>query len=103
MKKNMIVVIAMGLLTFGAISASAASSCCNDGKCSDKQALAQFKQETAVFSNALKAKDIELRELYGFDSFDTRKASALEDELRELKGKINAAAEKNRISTCCIS
>ncbi len=103
MKKNMIVAIAlaMGMLSVGAISASAAGSCCNDGKCADKQAVQQFTQETAALSSALKAKDIELRGLYGYDNIDIRKVNELEAELKELKGKIKIVAEKYGIPACC--
>ncbi len=99
MKKNMIVGIAMamGILTVGTISASAADSC---GKCADKQAVQQFTQETAALTSALKTKDIELREQYSYDGIDIRKVSALEEELKELKDKINAAAQKYGIPAC---
>jgi cell shape-determining protein MreC len=99
MKKNMIVGIAMsmGILTVGAISASAADSY---GKCADKQAVQQFTQETVALTSALKTKDIELREQYSYDAIDTRKVSALEEELKDLKDKINAAAQKYGIPAC---
>lgn len=104
MKKNMIagIVLAVGMLSVGAVSASAAGSCCNDGKCADKQVVQQFTQETASLSSALRAKDIELRELYGYDSIDTHKVGKLEAELKELKDKINVAAQKYGISSCCL-
>ena len=99
MKKNTIfgIALAMGILSVGAISASAADTC---GKCADKQAVQQFTQETAALTTALKTKDIELREEYSFDGIDTHKVSALEEELKELKDKINAAAQKYGIPAC---
>ena len=99
MKKNMIAGIAMavGILTLGALSASAAEPC---GKCSDKQAVQQFTQDTAALTSVLKAKDIELREQYAYDSIDPRKVSELEEELKELKDKINATAQKYGIPAC---
>jgi len=97
------VALAMGMLSVGAVSASASGSCCSDGKCGDKQSVQQFTQETTALSNALKAKDIKLRELYSYDSIDIRKADNLEVELKELKAKIKVAAEKHGISSCCIS
>lgn len=99
MKKNMIVgiALAMGILSFGAISASAADTY---GKCADKQALQQFTQETDALSSTLKAKDLELRGLYGYDGFDTRKASELKAEIKELKDKINASATRYGIPAC---
>ena len=99
MKKNMIVGIAMamGILSVGAMTASAADSC---GKCTDEQAVRQFTQETAALTSTLKAKDIELREQYSYDSLDTRKVSALENELKELKDKINVSAQKHGIPAC---
>lgn len=105
MKKNMIagVALVMGLLSVGAVSASASGSCCSDGTCGDKQSVQQFTQETTALSNALKAKDLELRELLGYDSYNIRKADSLEAELKELKAKIKVAAEKYGISSCCIS
>ena len=99
MKKNMIVVMAMslGMLTMGALTASAADTC---GKCVDQQAVQKFTQETDKLASALKAKDIELREQYGFDGFDTQKVGKLETEIKELKDKINASAQKHGIPAC---
>jgi|SRR6185369_10077731 len=105
MKKKMIVgiALAMGMLSAGAISASAAGSCCNDGTCADKQVVQKFTQETAALSGELKAKDIELREQYSYDAIDMNKVNKLEAELKELKGKIRVAAEKYALPTCCLS
>jgi len=99
MKKNMIVgiALAMGILSVGALSASAADLC---GKCADQQAVQQFTHETFSLSSALKAKDIELREQYAYDSINTNRVSELEGELKELKDKINAAAQKYSIPAC---
>jgi len=100
MNKKMIVGIAMaiGILSVGALSASAADSC---GKCADKQAVQQFTQETASLTSELKVKNMELREQYAYDSIDTRKVSVLEEELKELKDKIKVVAEKYDIPSCC--
>lgn len=105
MKKNMIIgmALAIGILSVGAVSASAAGSCCKDGKCSDKQTVQQFTQETAALSDALKAKDSELRALYGYEGIDISKANALEAEIKELKSKIKVVAEKYGLPTCCVS
>lgn len=99
MNKKMIVGIAMamGILSVGALSASAADSC---GKCADKQAVQQFTQETASLTSELKAKDLELRALYGYDGIDIYKVNALEAEIKELKDKINASATKHGIPAC---
>src|SRR6185369_7605956 len=104
MKKRMIVGLAMvvGILPVGALSASAAESCCNTGKCADKQVVQQFTQETAALSSALKAKEIELRELNGYDGFDRGRASDLEAEVKELRGKIRVIAEKHGMPACCL-
>jgi peptidoglycan hydrolase CwlO-like protein len=99
MKKNLIVGIAMamGILSIGAISASAADSC---GKCADTLAVQQFTQETSALTNVLKAKDLELRGLYGYDGIDIHKVNALEAEIKELKNKINTSATKHGIPAC---
>lgn len=105
MKKKMIVgiALAMGMLSVGAVSASVAGSCCNDGKCADKQVVQQFNQETATLSSALKAKDIELREQYSYDGINMNRVNELEAELKELKGKIKVVAEKYGLPSCCLS
>jgi hypothetical protein len=102
MNRKMIVGIAMtmGILTVGALSASAADLCAT---CADREAVQQFTRETAPLTSALKAKDTELREQYAYDSIDTRKVSTLEGELKELKDRINAAAQKYGIPACCRS
>ena len=104
MKKKMIVGIAMamGMLSVGAVSASAGGSCCNDGKCADKQVVQQFTQDTAELSSALKAKDIELREQYSYDGINMNKVNDLAAELKELKGRIKVAAEKQGLPACCL-
>lgn len=104
MKKNMIVgiAVAMGMLSVGAISASAAGSCCSGGTYTDKQVVQKFLQETAGLDGELKARDLELRELYGFDGIDVRKADELEAEIKELKGKIKVVGEKYGIKPCCL-
>lgn len=107
MKKQMIVGIAMamGVLSVGAMSASAsiAGSCCNSGTCADKQAVQKFTQETDALSSALKVKNAELRQQYSYDGIDAQKVSALEAEISELKNSLKAAAGKYGISTCCLS
>lgn len=105
MKKHTITGMALmlGILSAGAVSASAAGSCCVDGKCSDKPIVQQFTKETAELRSALKAKDIELRELAGYDTFDTRKQQALEDEMKELRSRISAVGQKYDIPPCCRS
>lgn len=96
------IALAMGMLSVGAV-ASAASSCCNDGKCTDKVVVQQFSQETAGTASLLKAKEIELRALYGYEGIDTQKAAELESEINVLRSKIKASAEKHGISPCCRS
>lgn len=99
MKKNTIIgmALAIGILSVGALTASAADTC---GKCADNQAIQQFHQETDSLSDTLKAKDLELRGLYGYDGIDTRKVDELEAEIKELKTKINASATKLNIPAC---
>ncbi len=103
MKKNMIagIALALGMLSVGAVSASAAGSCCIDGKCSDEPTVQQFKKEAAALNSALKAKDIELRELAGYSTYDVRKQDALEEEIKEIKAKISVVGEKYGIPACC--
>lgn len=96
--KKLIVVTAMGILAAGAISAFAADPSC--GRCADQQAVQQYQKETAAFTAAIKAKDLRLRELNSYESIDVREASALEDDIRELKNRINAAAIKYGIPAC---
>ena len=99
MKKNTIIgmALALGILSVGAFTASAADTC---GKCADNQAIQQFHQETDPLSATLKAKDLELRGLYGYDGIDIRKVDELEAEIKELKVKINASATKLNIPAC---
>lgn len=103
MKKQTIagVVLVLGMLSVGALSASAAGSCCIDGKCSDQPTVQQFTRETASLTGALKAKDIKLRELAAYDTYDIRKQQGLEEEIKVLKEKINTVGEKFGIPACC--
>lgn len=105
MKKRIFVGIAMalGMLSVGAMSASAANSCC-DGKsnCAEKQVVEKFMTEMAGITGALKAKEIELRELYSYDSIDPHKTADLEAEIKDLKGKLTQEAQKQGILPCCL-
>lgn len=105
MKKNIIVGIAMamGILSVGVVAASASESCCAGGKCADKQVVQQFKQETALLADVLKSKDVELRELYGYEGIDLRRVDELEAQIKELKGKIKVVADKFAVPDCCLS
>ena len=105
MKKQMIVgiAIAAAMLSFGALSASAADSDSSAASCADKQAYQQFVQETAGLADKLKKTDWELREQYSPDSIDNNKVRELEEDQKELKNEINAAAQKYSILTCCRS
>lgn len=106
MKKQMIVgiAIAVGMFSFGTFSASAADSGPSAVSCTDKQAYQQFVQETAGLADKLKKTDWELREQYNSsDSIDNNKVRELEDNQKELKKELNAAAQKYGISACCRS
>jgi hypothetical protein len=105
MKKNIIIGIAMaiGVISAGALSASAASACSGDSRCTDAQVYQKFSQEASSLFSTMKAKDFELREQYGYDRVDPRKISKLEAEIKELKGQIQHIAEKHGVLPCCIS
>jgi hypothetical protein len=102
MKKTIGIAVAVGMLSVGALSASAAGSCCAAGTCSDKQTVHQFSRETAGLASALNAKKVELREQYGYDGLDQRKVNELEAEVKELKDKLKTAGEKHGLPACCL-
>ena len=99
MRKNTIVrtAVVVGLLSFGALSASAAEAC---EKCTEKQVLRQFTEETAELTTVLKTKNFQLRELYGYDGFDVQKANQIETEIKNLKDKIKLSANKLGVFPC---
>lgn len=99
MKKQMIVgiMMALGIVAFGALSASAAGTC---GKCADNQAVQNYQQESYSLSQAVAAKNAELRELYLLETIDLGKADVIEEELKELKGRIGNVADKYGIPAC---
>jgi peptidoglycan hydrolase CwlO-like protein len=105
MKKNMIVAmaLALGTLSFGAVSASAANSCCDSGKCADKQAVQKLTQDTAATSKALKAKEMELRQLFAYDRVDVNRETELELEIKDLKSQIKRVSQEYGVSSCCNS
>jgi len=103
MKKNLIVGIAIALGTFsmGPVSAPASDSVTRADICEDKQAFQQFVQETAPVYATLKAKEIELNELYAYHDFegmhegiDVAKIIRLEAEIGSLKDKLAVSAKK---------
>lgn len=106
MKKQMIVgiAIAAGMFSFGVFSASAADFGSTAASCTDKQAYQQFVQETAGLADKLNKTDWELREQYNSsDSIDNNKVRELEENQKEFKKEINAAAQKYGIPACCRS
>ncbi len=103
MKKNMVVGIAMavGILSFSALSASAAGSDPSMDTCASKSAYQLFIQETSELTNELKNKEFELREQYSLSDYvDKYKEGELEAAQKELKSKINAVAQKYGIPAC---
>lgn len=108
MKKNMIsgIAVTIGMLSIGALSASASGSNPDRVNCADKQAYQQFTRETASLTSLLKVKEMELHTMssydgidFGYDGNDSGKRGKLE-EIRELKNRINAAAQKLGIPAC---
>ncbi|MCM0080876.1 hypothetical protein L4X63_04650 [Geomonas sp. Red32] len=95
------VALAVGVLSVGAVSASAANSCCDTGNCPQATAAPQFNKDTANLRSELKAKDLELRGLYAQDTVDPHQVSALEGQIKELKGQIRQAAGKYNMPSCC--
>lgn len=101
MKKYIItgIAVVMGMLTVGALSASAADA---SGYCFNNQSYQQFVKETAPLQSALKAKESELTAQSAYtiseesrnSTPDVAKINELESQIKELKGKINAAAQK---------
>lgn len=104
MKKQLIVgtALALGILSIGALSASATTTCCNGSKCADQQAVQQFTRESAALTDALRAKNIELREQNSLEGIDPGKISTLEAELNALQEKLEVVAEKFGIKPCCL-
>lgn len=103
MKKHIIIGLAMsiGVLSFGALSVSAADSNSSMDTCSSKQAYQQYIQEASGPISELKNKDYELREQYSLSDYvDNYKINEIEADRRELKDKINAIAQKYGIPAC---
>jgi hypothetical protein len=99
MKKKMIIGMAMalGLLSTGAVTASAAEPC---GNCADSQALRQYRLERDSLNSSLKARESELHGLYAAEGIDMQRADALATEISRIKGDIAAAADRHKIPSC---
>lgn len=104
MKKHLVVAIALaaGLLSAGAASAAVAGPCCADHACRDEQVVRKFDQEVGGLTGALRAKEVELRQEYGYDGFDAGKVQALEGQIKALKGEIRSVAGKYDLPACCL-
>lgn len=105
MKKNIIVgiTLAIGMLSVGAMAASAAGPCCKDGKCTDSQAVQQFTGESSALISTLKVKDAEIAQERGFEGPNLDKISMLESERKAIKGQIDSISLKYGIPACCAS
>lgn len=99
MKKSRVVtmVMATGILLTGALSASAADSC---GRCAQKESVQQFNKETAALHAELKAMKIELSNEYSYNAIDINRVNAIEVQIRGIKEKIDASANRYGISAC---
>ena len=103
MKKNMVVGIAMavGILSFGALSAFADGSDSNLDYCYGNQANHQFNKESAGLVSQIKEKKSELKDLLYTDaSYDINKANKLEKDVKQLEGKINTTAHMHGMESC---
>ncbi len=104
MKNKMIIAVALvaGMLSVGAVSASAAVSDGTAGSCTGTQVKQQFAHEVSGLTSAVKAKESQLRNLYGSEGVDAAKADALEAQIKELKGRIRVIANRYGIPACCL-
>lgn len=84
------------MVSIGALSAQAADFYCKK----DAEALHVYQQESAGVSSALQKKELELRELYAYDSIDIRKVAVLEAEIKTLKSSLERIAQKNGLTAC---
>ena len=103
MRKHIIIGLAMavGVLSFGTLSASAADSNPSMDTCSSQQANQQYIQEISGLTSELKNKDFELREQYSLSDYvDNYKINEIEADRKGLKDKIIAIAQKYGIPTC---
>lgn len=103
MKKRSIIgiTLVLGMLVAGSAYAVGCGICGEGGKCKDPQAVQQFKNETAGLAAELKSKDLELRNIYGMDGIDTNRTGDLESEIKGLKARIRAVADRLEIPACC--
>jgi hypothetical protein len=103
MKKRAIIgmMVALGLFVGSSAYAAGCGGCGDNGKCKDPQAVQQFKGETASLAAELKAKDLELRNEYAMAGIDITRTGELESEIKELKARIQAVAEKHGMPACC--
>lgn len=102
MKRVVGIALAAGILSMGAVSAWAAKPCCNGSNCADQQAVEKFSREAAETTGALKAKELELREQYGYDGIDANRVAELQAEIKGLRSSLQVVAERHGILPCCV-
>ena len=94
----------LGTFSIGAVSASASDYLVANSV--DQQAYKQFTSETSAVKAAIKAKEAELNEQYAYnglesgthDGIDVAKINKLEAEIKELKDKLYASAQKHNLT-----
>ncbi|KIE43948.1 hypothetical protein [Geobacter anodireducens] len=97
------IVAALGIMVGGVAYAATCTSCGDDAKCKNPQAVQQFKENTAPLRKSLNEKEIALRAEYGMNSIDSNRTTDLENQIGELKEKIRSAGEQMGFAPCCLS
>lgn len=103
MKKSLIVAVALtlGVASFG-VAQAAGGSCCQTGSCT--QHAAQLSGAGVdELTQAVKAKELELRRIYADDTIDPHQVDKVEGELKELQGQLRVVAQKQGVPSCCLS
>ncbi len=62
--------------------------------------LNKFRQQTVDLRAQLKAKDLELRELYAYDGIDMRRVDELEGDIKDIKAKLRSVAASMNLEPC---
>jgi len=94
----MALAFAVAVLTFGGVVFADTSQV--SVKANSADTLNKFRQQTVDLREKLKAKDLELRELYAYDSIDMRRVDELEGDIKVIKAKIGSVAASMNLEPC---
>ncbi len=103
MKKSTIIALTtVFVLTLaGGAFAAGCGQCGTTTGCNESDAVKKFQENTQSLRTELKAREVDLSYQYSLEGIDPSKIGMIEEQIRELRTRLTAAAKKAGVLPCC--